>query len=122
MEKKKNVTYNPEPTYVYEAHIPYLLQFLTDYNLFGCGWVNIDKDFVSQEDAKTRGLYFRSPILQIYINHFIVPTICLHYVSVYQIILLRIMYYIMGSLIMGTRVLLIESVNPLLRWILPQIV
>lgn len=62
MEKKKNVTYNPEPTYVYEAHIPYLLQFLTDYNLFGCGWVNIDKDFVSQEDAKTRGLYFRSPI------------------------------------------------------------
>ncbi|CAX43100.1 DNA polymerase zeta catalytic subunit, putative [Candida dubliniensis CD36] len=64
MEEKENVIYNPEPTYVYEAHIPYLLQFLTDYNLFGCGWINIDKDFVSKEDAKTRGLYFRSPILR----------------------------------------------------------
>ncbi|KAK9448579.1 uncharacterized protein V1518DRAFT_417602 [Limtongia smithiae] len=25
---------------VYEAHLPYVLQFLTDFNLFGCGWVN----------------------------------------------------------------------------------
>ena len=36
---------------VYEAHIPYLLQFLADFNLFGCGWLEIDNT------------YFRYPIL-----------------------------------------------------------
>ncbi|RCK64703.1 DNA polymerase zeta catalytic subunit [Candida viswanathii] len=63
VEEKENVIYQPEPHYVYEGHIPYLLQFLTDFNLFGCGWLNIDKDFIADGDAKTRGLYFRSPIL-----------------------------------------------------------
>ncbi|CAI5758271.1 unnamed protein product [Candida verbasci] len=47
-------------TYIYEAHIPYLLQFLTDFNLFGCGWINIDHELVN--GTGTRGLYFRSPI------------------------------------------------------------
>ena len=28
---------------VYEAHIPYLLQFMLDANLYGCGWVDISK-------------------------------------------------------------------------------
>lgn len=36
---------------VYEAHIPYLLQFLADFNLFGCGWLEINNT------------YFRYPIL-----------------------------------------------------------
>lgn len=26
---------------IYEGHIPYLLQFLTDFNLFGCSWIDI---------------------------------------------------------------------------------
>ena len=28
---------------VYESHIPFLLQFMLDANLYGCGWVNISK-------------------------------------------------------------------------------
>lgn len=31
---------------VYEAHIPYLLQFLTDFNLFGCGWLEINNTYL----------------------------------------------------------------------------
>ncbi|ODV98163.1 hypothetical protein PACTADRAFT_47966 [Pachysolen tannophilus NRRL Y-2460] len=27
----------------YESHVPYLLQFLTDYNLFGCDWLYLDE-------------------------------------------------------------------------------
>jgi len=27
----------------YEVHIPYLLQFMADYGLYGCGWVNCAK-------------------------------------------------------------------------------
>ncbi|KAG5419243.1 REV3 [Candida metapsilosis] len=48
-------------TYVYEAHIPYLLQFLTDFNLFGCGWLVVDRDHVSS-GSQTKGLYFRTPL------------------------------------------------------------
>ncbi|CAK7902262.1 DNA polymerase zeta catalytic subunit [[Candida] anglica] len=36
---------------VYESHIPYLLQFLVDFNLFGCSWMNISN------------CYWRTPIL-----------------------------------------------------------
>jgi DNA polymerase zeta len=36
---------------VFEAHIPYGLQFLTDFNLFGCGWLRL------------RELFIRVPIL-----------------------------------------------------------
>lgn len=36
---------------VFEAHIPYGLQFLADYNLFGCGWLRL------------RDLFIREPIL-----------------------------------------------------------
>ena len=35
----------------YETHIPYLLQFSADFNLFGCEWINIEK------------CYFRQPVL-----------------------------------------------------------
>jgi DNA polymerase zeta len=35
---------------VYEAHVPYLLQFMLDFNLYGCGWIEL-------EDCK-----FRSPL------------------------------------------------------------
>lgn len=28
---------------VYEAHIPYLSQFLADFNLYGCGWLEVEK-------------------------------------------------------------------------------
>ncbi|KAI8623369.1 DNA polymerase family B [Xylariaceae sp. FL1651] len=27
----------------YEAHLQYLLQFMTDYNLYGCGYINVQK-------------------------------------------------------------------------------
>ncbi|SCV02514.1 LAME_0H02234g1_1 [Lachancea meyersii CBS 8951] len=36
---------------VFEAHIPYLLQFSTDYNLFGCSWLRLHQ------------CYFRTPVL-----------------------------------------------------------
>lgn len=29
---------------VYEEHIPFLLQFLADFNLFGCGWVELGEE------------------------------------------------------------------------------
>ncbi|CCH40490.1 DNA polymerase zeta subunit [Wickerhamomyces ciferrii] len=35
----------------YEVHIPYVLQFLSDFNLFGCAWLRL------------KNLYLRSPIL-----------------------------------------------------------
>ncbi|CAL1214911.1 unnamed protein product [Candida parapsilosis] len=49
-------------TYVYEAHLPYLLQFLTDFNLFGCGWLVIDRDHIN-DGPQTKGLYFRMPLI-----------------------------------------------------------
>ncbi|CCE62779.1 hypothetical protein TPHA_0D01380 [Tetrapisispora phaffii CBS 4417] len=36
---------------IYEAHIPYYLQFCADFNLFGCSWLELDT------------CYFRKPIL-----------------------------------------------------------
>lgn len=36
---------------VYEAHIPFLLQMMADYNLFGCSWL------------KLSSCYFRQPVL-----------------------------------------------------------
>ncbi|CCD27317.1 DNA-directed DNA polymerase NDAI_0K01260 [Naumovozyma dairenensis CBS 421] len=36
---------------VFEAHIPYLLQFSADYNLFGCDWIKLKK------------CHFRKPLL-----------------------------------------------------------
>ncbi|KAI5952782.1 REV3 [Candida jiufengensis] len=51
----------PPPSYVYEVHIPILLQFLTDFNLFGCGWLLVDKDHINK-GPETRGLYFRTPL------------------------------------------------------------
>ena len=36
----------------YESHIPYHSQFLTDFNLYGCGWLNVS------------AAYFRDPIFQ----------------------------------------------------------
>lgn len=38
---------------VYETHLPMLLQFLTDFNLYGCGWVELDS------------FWFRSPVLDL---------------------------------------------------------
>ncbi|KAK9238290.1 hypothetical protein V1525DRAFT_358797 [Lipomyces kononenkoae] len=38
------------PVQVYEAQLPYVLQFMADFNLFGCGWVNVSD------------LRFRSPV------------------------------------------------------------
>lgn len=31
---------------VYETHIPYLLQFLADYNLFGCAWLKLSNPYL----------------------------------------------------------------------------
>ncbi|ODQ66790.1 hypothetical protein NADFUDRAFT_8577, partial [Nadsonia fulvescens var. elongata DSM 6958] len=36
------------PIQPYEAHIPYLLQFFADFNLFGCGWMNLSKAYFRQ--------------------------------------------------------------------------
>lgn len=30
---------------IFESHLPYISQFLTDYNLFSCNWVNFDSCF-----------------------------------------------------------------------------
>ncbi|CUM65007.1 uncharacterized protein PRCAT00002626001 [Priceomyces carsonii] len=38
-------------SYVFESHLQYLMQFMTDFNLFGCAWLEIN-DF-----------HFRSPIV-----------------------------------------------------------
>ncbi|EGW31711.1 DNA polymerase zeta [Spathaspora passalidarum NRRL Y-27907] len=57
-----NKTRNYDAHYVFEAHIPHLLQFLTDFNLFGCGWLYIDKDHI-RDGSNTKSLYFRSPIV-----------------------------------------------------------
>ncbi|ODV60720.1 DNA-directed DNA polymerase, partial [Ascoidea rubescens DSM 1968] len=43
---------------IYESHIPYILQFLTDFNLFGCSWLNIDKNLI----------FLRNPIFNIKIS------------------------------------------------------
>lgn len=40
-----------QPVETFESHIPYLLQFTADYNLFGCYWIKLTE------------CYFRSPIL-----------------------------------------------------------
>lgn len=40
----------PSQCNIYEAHLPYTLQFLTDFNLYGCGWLDIGQ------------FYFRTPI------------------------------------------------------------
>ncbi|WPK26428.1 hypothetical protein PUMCH_003782 [Australozyma saopauloensis] len=45
-QKKKNFTPN-----VYEAHINYYTQFLADFNLYGCGWL------------ETNEIHFRLPVL-----------------------------------------------------------
>lgn len=37
---------------VYEAHIPFLMQFLADFNLYGCGWIEVDR------------CYFRTPVVR----------------------------------------------------------
>ncbi len=42
----------------FESHIPYGLQFLTDFNLFGCGWLRLNSLFIRtpilyDETAKT---------------------------------------------------------------------
>lgn len=31
---------------VYEAHIPYTAQFMSDYNVFGCGWMELESCYV----------------------------------------------------------------------------
>lgn len=36
---------------IFESHIPYLLQFTADFNLFGCEWITLNK------------CYFRKPVL-----------------------------------------------------------
>lgn len=36
---------------LYEAHLPMLLQFLTDYNIYGCGWIDLES------------CWFRTPVL-----------------------------------------------------------
>ncbi|KAF8308894.1 hypothetical protein DL93DRAFT_2100396 [Clavulina sp. PMI_390] len=35
---------------VYEAHLGYLLQFLTDFNLYGCGWLELKDAWIRRED------------------------------------------------------------------------
>ncbi|KAG7917801.1 hypothetical protein KL927_002544 [Ogataea polymorpha] len=39
----------------FEAHIPYMLQFLTDYNCFGCNWISLEKAFWRSPLVQTQG-------------------------------------------------------------------
>lgn len=34
------------PPLVYEAHIPYTAQFMSDYNVFGCGWMDVKSCYI----------------------------------------------------------------------------
>lgn len=36
----------PRDLNIYEAHIPYLMQFLSDFNLFGCGWLELNSTYI----------------------------------------------------------------------------
>lgn len=31
---------------MHEAHLGYVLQFMTDFNLYGCGWVEVGEAFL----------------------------------------------------------------------------
>ena len=59
LELDSNLKRPKKKALVYEAHIPYFLQFLADFNLFGCGWLYIDKN----RNLGTKGIYFRSPVI-----------------------------------------------------------
>lgn len=47
----RNGTILNKPVETFESNIPYLLQFVADFNLFGCSWIKLTE------------CYFRSPIL-----------------------------------------------------------
>ncbi|KAL6933461.1 hypothetical protein ACO0R3_002568 [Hanseniaspora guilliermondii] len=38
-----NVQKSSKKINVFEAHLPYFLQFCIDFNLYGCSWLNVDK-------------------------------------------------------------------------------
>lgn len=57
---------------IYEAHLPFLSQFLFDFNLFGCGWLNI---------KNTSGLYFRNPICNKVLNNDNLITFLSNYIT-----------------------------------------
>lgn len=42
------------PFDVFEAHVPFLLQFMLDANLFGCGWVEVGKCLFREDVPGTR--------------------------------------------------------------------
>ncbi|KAH3678375.1 hypothetical protein WICMUC_001392 [Wickerhamomyces mucosus] len=57
----RNGVVTGHPLQVYESHIPFSLQFLTDFNLFGCGWLKAENVYLRtpilhDEDAKTNEL------------------------------------------------------------------
>lgn len=50
------LVYTKTKSLIYEAHLPYTLQFLTDFNLYGCDWLEVSN------------CYFRLPLINQNIN------------------------------------------------------
>ncbi|GMM34253.1 DNA-directed DNA polymerase [Saccharomycopsis crataegensis] len=47
---------------IYESNASYILQFMTDFNLFGCGWLEVGESRKLKNPGKSNGVYFRSPV------------------------------------------------------------
>lgn len=43
---------------VYEAHLGYVLQFMTDFNLYGCGWLEIRDAYLRAPGSSSGTLFF----------------------------------------------------------------
>ncbi|OLL22088.1 DNA polymerase zeta catalytic subunit [Neolecta irregularis DAH-3] len=55
----------------FEAHIPYLLQFMIDFNLYGCGWINCEEVTFRMpvpEQSESNGKHADHSSLQLYTN------------------------------------------------------
>lgn len=67
----RNGTILGQPVETFESHIPYLLQFNADFNLFGCYWIELTE------------CYFRSPILNeiLDINNLMMDEALEHFLS-----------------------------------------
>lgn len=50
-------TVTGEPLQPYESHIPYLLSFLADYNLYGCGWLEFEEENSKERTSSSKTVY-----------------------------------------------------------------
>lgn len=71
--RSKNKKIKKSPTLVYESHFPFILQFLTDFNLFGCGLLELSACFfrfpIINRDLSPDQLSHLKTFLQPFIDH-----------------------------------------------------